>query len=188
MQITNEFKVDLPASRVYPLLLDFDEVVPCVPGATLGETREDGARAVKVTVKLGPIRAIYDGTVQISEQEEAVRRAVLVASARELRGQGSARAVVSMGVHEDDTGSSVVSTVAEVDLTGRAAQMGSGIVGDVASRMMQDMARCLSARFAAPQPGLAAGPEPEGATTVSAGRMVLSVLLRRLARLFRRRR
>ncbi len=150
MQITNEFSIALPPEETYQLLLDLEKVTPCMPGAELGEEKDDGARAVKVTVKLGPMKFVYDGTVQIAEQDDAAMRAVLVGEAREARGQGSAKATITMTVSGQNSASDV-EAVADVDLTGRAAQMGRGVVEDVAKKMIGDMAECLEQRFSQPE-------------------------------------
>jgi len=58
-----------------------------------------------VTVKLGPMRFVYDGTVAITEKDDAARRAVMVGQARESRGQGSAKATIAMTVSEEGAAS-----------------------------------------------------------------------------------
>lgn len=151
MEITQTFALGLAPSRAYGLLLDLEQVTPCLPGAQLGDVREDGARAVTITVKLGPMRFAYAGTIQIAETDDVARRAVLVGQARETRGQGTAKTTISMTVSESPQGSTV-SAVAEVELTGRAAQMGGAVVQDVARKMIAEMANCLEARFAGQQP------------------------------------
>ena len=191
MQITNEFSIALSPDKAYALLLDLEQVTPCMPGAELGEAREDGSYAVKVTVKLGPMRFVYEGSVQIAEQDPAVRRAVLIGQARETRGQGSAKATIAMAVSGGGAPSQV-SAVADVELTGRAAQMGRGVVEDVAKKMIADMAACLERRFAAPEtryeeaspPPAAPAPEP---APIRAGSIFWTVLLGRIKALFRRR-
>ncbi len=147
MEIKNEFTLDLPPDTAYNLLLDLEKVAPCVPGAELGAKREDGSHGIKLVVKLGPMRFVYDGTVQIAERDNAARRAVIVGQARETSGQGTAKATISMTVSADGAASKV-SAVAEVGLTGRAAQMGRGMVDDVAKKMIVDMAASLKTRFA----------------------------------------
>jgi len=121
MQITNEFSIGLPPDRAYALLLDLEQVTPCMPGAELGEPREDGSYSVKVTVKLGPMRFVYDGTVAITEKDDAARRAVMVGQARESRGQGSAKATIAMTVSRDGD-ASTVSAVAHLDAMGSSAE------------------------------------------------------------------
>ena len=191
MQITNEFSIGLLPDQAYALLLDLEQVTPCMPGAELGEARDDGSYAVKVTVKLGPMRFVYEGSVQITEQDAAARRAVLVGQARETRGQGSAKATIGMTVSGNGTPSQVTA-VADVELTGRAAQMGRGVVEDVAKTMIADMAACLERRFAAPEarspeaPPPAASP-PSEPRPIKAGSIFWTVLAGRIKALFRRR-
>jgi carbon monoxide dehydrogenase subunit G len=166
VQIENDFSIGLPPDDAYNLLLDLERVTPCVPGAQLGEEREDGARAVRVTVKLGPIRMTYDGTVRVIDADPEARKATLRAEAREARGQGTASATIAMTVGEAGAGATV-HALADVDLTGRAAQNGRGIVQDVSKRMIAQMAAELEARYSAP----AAGDAPaatEAAPTPSA--------------------
>jgi carbon monoxide dehydrogenase subunit G len=166
MQITNHFTLGLPPERAYELLLDLEQVTPCLPGAELGEEQDDGSRAVKVTVKLGPMRFVYDGSVRIADHDDDARRAVLVGQARETRGQGSAQATITMTVGEADAGSSV-EAAADVELTGRAAQMGRGVVEDVAKKMIADMASCLELRFASLETPRVESPGPPGASAAA---------------------
>lgn len=146
MEINNDFVLPLPPDRAYDLLLDLERVTPCMPGATLGAERDDGAHELSVAVRLGPMRFNYGGTVRIAERDDSARRAVLVGDAKEKRGQGSARATITMVVAPEGGGHSRVESTAVFELTGRAAQNGRGVVEDVARRMVSDMAACLAAR------------------------------------------
>jgi carbon monoxide dehydrogenase subunit G len=199
MDIASDFELNLPPDEAYALLLDLERVAPCMPGATLGDEREDGSRQLTVTVRLGPMKFVYGGTVRIAERDDAARRAVLVGAARETRGQGNASATITMTVSSADGGSRVDSQAA-IELTGRAAQTGRGIVEDVSRRMVGQMAECLAAKTAAPEP--AAKPEeaaPAGAAPapaappakpqeIRAGKLFWSMLWQRISRLWRRER
>ena len=167
MQIANDFPISLPPDEAYRLLLDLERVAPCMPGAELGDELEDGARAVKVKVKLGPMRFTYEGAVRVAEQDETARRALLVGTAKEARGQGTAEARITMTVADAAEGSTV-STSADVDLTGRAAQMGHGVVAAVSAQLLRQMSANLEASIAA---GDAAAPDggPAAATSPGAG-------------------
>lgn len=158
MEITNDFAISLPPERAFELLVDLDRVAPCMPGAELGEELPDGSRAVKVHVKLGPMKFVYDGTVRVAERDAAAQRAVLVGTAKEARGQGDASATITMQVSDGDGGGSRVATNAQVDLTGRAAQMGHGVVQAVSKQLMGQMTSALEQRFAQPEPAAAAAP------------------------------
>jgi carbon monoxide dehydrogenase subunit G len=149
VEITNDFTISLPPQQAYELLVDLERVAPCMPGAELGDELPDGSRAVKVRVKLGPMKFTYDGSVRIAERDEAAQKAVLVGTAKEARGQGDANATITMQVTPDDGGSHVA-THAQVDLSGRAAQMGHGVVQAVSKQLMGQMTATLEQRFAQP--------------------------------------
>jgi carbon monoxide dehydrogenase subunit G len=190
MEIRNTFAVAAPPERVYDALVDLERVGPSIPGATIGAAHDDGAHPAQIAVKLGPMRMTYTGTVRIVERDADARRAVLAADVKESRGQGTARATMTMLVAGDAQGASVDS-VTDVQMTGRVAQMGRGIIEDVASRMVQQMADNLSAQLAdapaaaARPPSPAAAPAP-AARPVNGFSLLLKVLRDRIARLFKR--
>jgi carbon monoxide dehydrogenase subunit G len=189
VEITNDFELALPPEEAYALLLDLERVVPCMPGAELGEPRGDGSRDVTVNVRVGPIKLSYQGSVTITERDDTLRRAVLRGEARELRGQGTASADIAMTVTANGDSGSTVATVADVQLTGRAAQTARGMVKDVAARMIDDMAGCLDSRFSRVTSDgevAAAPPAAPAQQPIRGGGLLLSVLAGRLRRLFSR--
>ena len=182
MRIDTGFEISRPPAEAYSLLLDLERVAPCFPGAELAGHLPDGVREVRVTVRLGPMRLAYEGEVRIDRRDDAARRAVMAGSAREARGGGSAAARLAMRVEPSGTGSRVVAE-ADVVLSGRAAQMGKGIVEDVARRLVGEMAGCLEAGLAAPAPreGAPARTEPPvPAEPLRGGRLVLGIARDRL--------
>lgn len=184
MELRNEFSLPADAGEAYRFLLDLERVAPCLPGAEIDRESGDGSYPASITVKLGPIRLRYEGTLRIAERDDDERRAVLAGQAREARGQGSVKARMTMSVSAADEGSTAkVDVLTDVQLSGRAAQMGRGLVEDVARRLVSDMASCLEARFATPAPGEAAAGRKEGAKPLRAGELFFSALWSRLKRL-----
>ena len=182
MRIDTEFAISRPPAEAYSLLLDLERVAPCFPGAELMGHLPDGAREVRVTVRLGPMRLAYEGEVHIDERHDDALRAVMAGSAREARGAGSASARIAMRVEPSGTGSRVVAE-ADVDLSGRAAQMGKGIVEDVARRLVGEMGGCLEAGLAAQAPSEGPPPTPSWpapAEPIRGGRLVLGIARERL--------
>ena len=146
MEIATTFTILLPADEAYRCLLDLEQVAPCVPGAELGPAAADGAYPANVTVRLGPMRLGYSGSLWISEQDDSARRAVLRAKANETGAQGSLEASMTMNVTPGGEGSRV-DVLTELALAGRAARLGRGIVDDVARRLVAEMAACLEQRL-----------------------------------------
>lgn len=156
MEIESEFEVPAAPSTVYATLLDLERIGPCIPGASIGPSDSEGNHPAEIAVRLGPMRLTYRGSVRIAERDAGSGAATLIADVREVRGQGSAHALMSMTVSER-SGSAHVGARTTVELSGRAAQMGAGIVEDVAGRLVADMASRLEAMLTEPAP-TAAGP------------------------------
>jgi uncharacterized protein len=185
IEIENEFRVPADPGAVYDYLLQLEQVGQCIPGAQVGPAGDDGAHPAEIVVKLGPMRFNYRGSVRLEDRLESERRATLMADVREARGAGSAKARMEMSVEGEDNGARVA-TRTEVQLTGRAASMGRGVIDDVAARMVDDMAACVTERLGS-QPA-AAGPQPAAASPqrpVRGLRLMLRVLW---GKLFNRRR
>ncbi|MDQ0596984.1 carbon monoxide dehydrogenase subunit G [Streptomyces canus] len=105
-----------------------------MPGATVQDY--DGKTVNgSVRVKVGPITVTYQGTAVFEEQDEDARRIVLIASGRETRGQGTARATVTGTLTEQD-GGTAVSVRTDLTVTGRPAQFGRGVMAEVGDRII----------------------------------------------------
>src|SRR5918996_4669798 len=179
MKFENTFAVDAPIDEVYATLLDVERVAPCVPGAEVIEKSGDDAYTVAIKVRVGPISMTYRGNVEIVERDDADHRAVMRARARETRGQGTADARVELSL--DQQGPTTNGTmVADVQLAGRAAAMGRGVIQDVSAKLVSTFAQNLEtmlrgggaveAEAATTAGGAAGGPPAAGGDGVAAGR------------------
>jgi uncharacterized protein len=143
MQFENRFDVDAPLARVWEAVLDVERVAPNVPGAQVLEQTGDDAYKVSIKVKVGPMSMTYKGEVEIVERDEAAHRAVMHARAKESRGQGTADADVVM-VLQGDNGHTSATVTTDVELSGRVATMGQGVLQDVSGRLVDTFARNLA--------------------------------------------
>jgi carbon monoxide dehydrogenase subunit G len=149
MQLTDEFTIPaVPPDRAYELLLDLQNVAPCVPGGEIGAPDADGVYPGKVTVRLGPMKFSYEGTLQIAERDPATRTAVIAGVGKASGGSERASVRSVMVVAPDGNGSRVQMT-SDLDIKGRAAQMGAGIIQGVSGRMVKQAAACLAVQLAA---------------------------------------
>jgi uncharacterized protein len=151
MEFQNEFDVEAPIDEVWDTVLDVERVAPCVPGAQVLERTGENAYKVGIKVKVGPIAMRYDGQVEILEADAAAHRAVMSAKAREARGQGTANARVQM-VLSGDGGRSHGTISTDLQLSGRAAAMGRGVIQDVSARLIGQFAENLAVMLSGPAP------------------------------------
>ncbi|WP_151475788.1 SRPBCC family protein [Streptomyces albicerus] len=143
MELHHEFTVPVPVQEAWPMLLDIERVAPCMPGATVDEY--DGKTVTgSVKVRVGPVTVTYKGTAVFEEQDESAYRMVLIASGKETRGQGTARATVTGTLTEQDDGGTAVSVRTDLTVTGRPAQFGRGVMAEVGDKLVGQFASCLS--------------------------------------------
>lgn len=161
MKLENEFSVAAPLDQTWSTLLDIERVASCLPGAKLESESSDGTYRGEMTVKLGPMTLSYKGTARLAEVEEDEHIAVLEARARETRGSGMATAMIRNQLTAGDEGTTVVKVETDLNITGRPAQFGRGIMEDVSSRMLDDFARRLEREIVGGQ-ARAAAAEADG--------------------------
>jgi len=146
MHLSDEFTIPLPPDRVYELLLDLQNVAPCVPGGEVDAPDDDGVHPGRVTVRLGPMKFSYEGTLRIASRDPQARTAVIEGAGKASGGAERARVTSLMEVLAEGEGSRVRMST-ELEIRGRAAQMGAGIIGGVSKRMVKQAAECLAVRL-----------------------------------------
>ena len=161
MQLENEFSVPAPVSEVWKTLLDVERIAPCMPGATV--ERVDGDEvAGRVRVKVGPVTASYAGTARFVTKDETAHRFVLEGSGRETRGTGTASATIEVSMSEQDADTRV-RVVTSLEVTGKQAQFGRGVMADIAAKLTGQFAACLAERVRGPAPAAEPGASPQAA-------------------------
>jgi uncharacterized protein len=143
MEFDNSFSVEKPIDEVWSTMVDLERVVPCVPGATILEKTGDKAVKAEVKIKLGSMSMNYSGPAEIVEQDDAAHRAVMNARAKEAGGQGNADAKVSMQLTGAGDGTEVA-LHSQINVTGKAAQMGEGVIAAVTEGMIKEFSENLA--------------------------------------------
>jgi len=141
VELNHDFQVSVPIEDAWAVLTDLERIAPCMPGAQLLEVDGDEYRGV-VKVKVGPITASYKGMARIVELDAKTHRAVLRAEGRETRGQGTAAATVTATLESrgSDTG---VHIATDLDISGKVAQFGRGVLGEVSEKLLDQFVKEL---------------------------------------------
>jgi carbon monoxide dehydrogenase subunit G len=148
MQLLNEFSIPIGIEESWAVLTDVRRIAPCLPGAYLTEVDGDTFHGV-VRVKVGPITASYRGTAQFVAMDPGAHRAVLRADAREERGSGNAHADIELRLRRSPAGT-VVAVETQLAISGRVAQFGRGVIGDISSRLIAQFATGLEQEIRSP--------------------------------------
>jgi uncharacterized protein len=190
MEFANEFELPASPADVWPRLIKIEEMATCMPGAEVGAADGDGKYELKLRVALGPMRLTYGGELTVVETDDTAHTMSLAAKVKEARGGGRAEATVKTALTAAGEGTKVAVTT-DLQISGRAAQMGRSVIDDVAKKMTADFATCLQGRMAAPESSGSGGATPppslpQAQRPVGGLRLMLSVLRSRIARLFGR--
>lgn len=167
---------DLEASpdEVARLMEDIPLLARCLPGAELTDDLGGGWYRGRARVGLGPIRLSFTSVAHVVEQEPDRLR---VLAQGQDAGGGRAQAEILLRA-EPSTSGTRLHADARVFLTGRIAQFGRSLAGDVSRRMFE--------QFAITADQVATGATPAKPTTPSAARLIASTALDRIRQAVRR--
>jgi hypothetical protein len=142
MKLTNEVTVSAPLERTWSLLLDVPRVVRALPGATVEPDGAEGVYRGALKVRLGPVAMEYEGTARLEDVDEDEHVASFRVEGRERRGHGGATATIVNRLVPAENGTRLV-VETDLSVTGRAAQLGRGLMEDVAGSLLEQFARGL---------------------------------------------
>ncbi len=163
MQLENKFTIDAPIEKAWVALNTPDMIAPCFPGATLTEY-EGETFAGTVKVKLGPISLTYKGKGTYVDRDDANHTVKIEASGRDSRGNGTASATVTGTMVADGPNATAVTMVTDMQITGRPAQFGRGVMSDVADKIIGQFAGCVAKKLAPEE----TAPVSDGSTSAAA--------------------
>ena len=143
MKLENRFTVPVPVDEAWKVLLDVERIAPCMPGATLDAVDGDDFEG-KVKVKVGPINLHLrrQGAVRLEGRGDPRRghRRQRQGDARHRHGQGAHH----LPPHRQGRRRTDVEVDTDLNVTGKPAQFGRGVLADVSGKLVDQFAACLS--------------------------------------------
>ena len=169
------FTVSHPREHVWTFFNRLEDVIPCLPGASVIGTPTAGHADIRLRVKLGPITPEFEGGADVTRNAPNYS-GIIRGNARDTRSSSATRGEVSYVLIEAE---GAEATRVEVDvsytLTGPLAQFSrSSIVEDIAKRMTTAFAQNLEARLSRSGSGQILAAE------LDAGSLFFSVALTRI--------
>ncbi|GAA5164583.1 2Fe-2S iron-sulfur cluster-binding protein [Pseudonocardia eucalypti] len=171
-----------PVDAVWRVLDDFARLAECLPGAELTESLPDDRYRGRASVALGPVKLTFDGMARRLERDPKRHRLRVLAKGTDTGGSATMAdirlAAEPAGTAPDpeprttpvDGSGTVLRAEVDLYLSGRIAQFGRALAGDVSRRMFQ--------RFAA-EVDRKAGGRPVTATRRSLRGWLMDLLRRR---------
>lgn len=147
-QLNNEFTVNRPIDEAWTIITDLEKIAPCLPGAELQEVADDPDRGEVyrgvVKVKLGAISTQFKGDAHFVEKDDENYRVALKGKGRDTGGRGNASADITAHAESLSPTSTKVVVTTDLHITGKVAQFGRGILGDVSTKLIDQFADNLN--------------------------------------------
>ena len=172
--------VDVDADRVWTVFDDIGLLARCLPGAELTGELGDDLYEGRARVSVGPIKLAFKGVARILEHDRDSGRMRVLAQGQDT---GGAQTQADIELRTDPAGDgTVLHADAKVYLTGRIAQFGRALAGDISRRMFEQFAAAVAE-------AAKSGQAPEGPVKPpSAVKLMLGTLLDRIRLAVRRKR
>src|ERR1700759_2548895 len=126
MELDHSFTAPVPPAQAWDVLLDVQQVAPCMPGATVDAVDGDDV-AGRMKVKVGPVSLTYRGTA-------------------------TATVKASLQPENGSDATTLVTLHTTLNVTGRPAQFGRGVIAEVGSRLIDKFADNLAQQLASGTP------------------------------------
>jgi carbon-monoxide dehydrogenase small subunit len=151
MKIEHQFIVARPPDVVWEFFQDVPSVAQCLPGAELMGQSEDGSYEGKLSVKLGPMAASFEGKAVVTP-DPATKTASIEGKGVDRSGGSRGQVKVNYSIVPDGSGSKV-GVEADVSLSGPVAQFGrTGLINEMSKRLIGEFVECLEAKLTAVTP------------------------------------
>lgn len=150
-----------PVGAVWAVLSDVERMVRCLPGAELTETLGGDRYRGRAGVALGPVTLSFAGLAQVLERDDAGHRLRLVGQGSDPGGS-STQADIALHAEPGPGGGTVLHAAADLHLSGRIAQFGRALAGDVSTRLFERFAAAVDAAAAGHDVPPGGPPSPVG--------------------------
>ncbi len=148
MKISHEFVVARPVDQVWDYFQDIPSVADCLPGAELLEDKGDGQYSGKVSVKLGPLAATFEGDATVTP-DAAAKSGKIDGKGADRRGGSRGQVKVDYQLTAEGTDTKV-NIDADVTLSGAAAQFGrTGLINEISGRLIEEFVACVEGKLSA---------------------------------------
>nr|WP_218855886.1 SRPBCC family protein [Nocardioides daedukensis] len=143
--MTHEFTVPASIDETWLAFNDLESVAGCFPGATVTSIEGDTFTG-SCKVKLGPIALVYNGTGSFTEKDEAAHVMKITAKGKDKRGNGTAGADVVATMVAVSDAETRVTVVTDLNITGKPAQFGRGVIQDISDKLLGQFVECLKTK------------------------------------------
>lgn len=146
LQFEKQVEIQAPREKVWNFIWDVDQFIACVPGCKEAKTVEEGKRySATMVEKVGPFKVEFPTTIEVLEREELSRIKARASGADNKIGSRM-KLDLEVKLREEDN-KTVLQFIAGVDILGKLAALGHGIIKRKADQVLDEFAQAVKKRL-----------------------------------------
>ena len=132
MNMTGEQRIEASVQRVWEALNDIEVLKQSIPGCESLEKTSDTGMAAVVTLKIGPVKAKFNGEVELTNLKPPYSYTIVGEGKGGIAGFAKGGADVTLS--EDGSGT-ILTYEAKADVGGKIAQLGSRLIDSTSKKL-----------------------------------------------------
>ncbi len=132
MIIEGQEKIEAPVQKVWEALNDPEILRECIPGCESLDKKSDTEMAAVVSLKIGPIKARFNGEVQLVNLNPPHSYTIQGEGKGGIAGFAKGGADVSL---KEDGDATILTYAAKADVGGKMAQLGSRLITSTSKKL-----------------------------------------------------
>ncbi|WP_159588373.1 CoxG family protein [Chelativorans xinjiangense] len=133
MIIEGEERIEAPVETVWRALNDPDVLKDCIPGCEELEKNSDTEFAATVSLKIGPIKARFNGAVELTNLNPP--HSYTISGEGKGGVAGFAKGGADVSLKEDGLDATILTYQAKADVGGKMAQLGSRLIQSTSKKL-----------------------------------------------------
>ena len=128
-------KLNQDPDMIWKCMIDPSFMVKSVPGAELTEQLDERNFKGKISIKIGPVTAKFNGEAEFTKLEEADYELTMEGKGLDTSGKGGANMTMNIKLSTLEEGGTEMQSSMSLSITGRLAQFGARMIVAVNNKM-----------------------------------------------------
>ena len=133
-------KLNQDPDMIWKCMIDPSFMVKSVPGAELTEQLDERNFKGKISIKIGPVTAKFNGEAEFTKLEEADYELIMEGKGVDTSGKGGANMTMNIKLSKLEDGGTEMQSSMSLSITGRLAQFGARMIVAVNNKMFYQWA------------------------------------------------
>ena len=133
-------KLNQDPDMIWKCMIDPSFMVKSVPGAELTEQLDEKNFKGKISIKIGPVNAKFNGEAEFTKLEEADYELTMEGKGLDTSGKGGANMTMNIKLSTLKEGGTEMQSSMSLSITGRLAQFGARMIVAVNNKMFDQWA------------------------------------------------